>query len=161
MTGGTITTGLLIIGDLWSTGHVDLHGGTIHSLSFFRMDPNGTMDVEEGVLIVDGNDVGYELTAAEGLLQYIDDGWITAYDGAGAFKLDYSEPNGFPATLSACMPVSGYDLDESGGTDLDDLAIFLNIWLNNNPYICGGDFDDNGTIDFLDFAALMSVLGSP
>jgi len=152
MTGGNIITGSLIIGDLWSTGHIDLHGGTIRSLGFFRIDPGGTLDIEEGMLIVDGNG------SLADIQNYIDNGWITAYGGTGCLVLDYDVRNPGQITLTASSTiVLDYDLDGNGTIGAGDLAIFSENWLKNGPCICGGDFNDDGTVDFLDFAELGSV----
>jgi len=68
-----------------ATGHVDLNDGTITAASL-EMRPEvasvGTMNVTAGTLITDGND----LAVVQG---YIDNGWITAYDGQGTLQLDY------------------------------------------------------------------------
>jgi len=68
-----------------ATGHVDLNGGTITAASLGMRevaDSVGTMNVTAGTLILDGND----LAVVQG---YIDNGWITAYDGQGSLQLDY------------------------------------------------------------------------
>jgi hypothetical protein len=100
MTGGTITVnGLFRIGHHpTSIGHVNLSGGIINT-NTFDMRGNfgsvGTMDVRAaGRLIIDGDNV----TAVQG---YIDNGWITAYDGKGTLHLDYDVTNKGQTTLSA------------------------------------------------------------
>ena len=99
ITGGTITVGNLRIGDRAAgTGIVNLDGGTIIINSNLRMRIEagsvGTMDVKAGTLIVDGD----ALSVVQG---FIDDGWITAYNGNGTLQLDYNVTNGGQTTLTA------------------------------------------------------------
>jgi len=94
MTGGTITTGWFRIGETVSVGHVDLHGGTIHSLGSFFMGPDGSMDITDGVLKVNG----YRVATIQG---YIDNGWITAHGGLGTLELDFDVTNAGQTTLQA------------------------------------------------------------
>jgi len=99
MTGGTITVaGELRIGqNATATGHVNLHGGIITTDNLLmRREAGsvGTMDVRAGTLIIDGND----LSLVQG---YIDNGWITAYDGNGTLQLDYDVTNKGKTTLKA------------------------------------------------------------
>jgi hypothetical protein len=100
MTGGTITdNGLFRIGHHpTSIGHVNLYGGIINTRTF-DMRGNagsvGTMDVRAaGTLIISGDNV----SAVQG---YIDNGWITAYDGNGTLQLDYDVTNEGKTTLKA------------------------------------------------------------
>ena len=98
MTGGTIIGKQLRIG--WQPtgiGHVNLDGGIITTESFLMRvleGAVGTMDVRAGTLIRDGNDVSR-------IQGYIDNGWITAYDGNGTLQLDYDVTNEGKTTLSA------------------------------------------------------------
>ena len=99
ITGGTITVGNLRIGDRAAgTGHVNLDGGTIIINSNLRMRIEagsvGTMDVQAGTLIIDGD----SLSTVQG---FIDNGWITAYDGNGTLQLDYNVTNEGQTTLTA------------------------------------------------------------
>ena len=99
ITGGTITVGNLRIGDrATGTGIVNLDGGTIIANSNLRMRIEsgsvGTMDVQDGTLIIDGD----SLSTVQG---FIDNGWITAYDGNGALHLDYNVTNEGQTTLKA------------------------------------------------------------
>ena len=99
MTGGTITlSGDYNIGvNADSIGHVDLHGGLIIANNLFmRINPGaaGTMDVGGGTLVLNGD-------KAETVQGYIDDGWITAYNGNGTFELDYNVTNAEQTTLKA------------------------------------------------------------
>jgi len=98
MTGGTITMVFFNIAEqATATGHVNLDGGIITAENFgMRINDGsvGTMDVRAGTLITDGND----LSIVQG---YIDNGWITAYDGQGTLQLDYDVTNEGKTTLTA------------------------------------------------------------
>ena len=99
MNGGTITaTGDFTIGrGAATTGHVNLDGGIITAGNFvMRVSYTavGTMDVAGGTLIIDGD----KLTTIQ---EYIDNGWITAYDGLGTLDLDYGVTNEGKTTLKA------------------------------------------------------------
>jgi len=101
MTGGTITmpNWWFTIGYLdGSIAHVQLDGGTINADGPFEMRRNngsvGTMDIKAGTLILAGDKV----STVQG---YIDNGWITAYDGQGTLQLDYDVTNEGKTTLTA------------------------------------------------------------
>ena len=99
MTGGTITMSswLFIARHPTCTSHVNLDGGII-TAGNFRMRENagaiGTMDVRAGTLIINTN----KLSDIQG---YIDDGWITAYDGGGTLQMDYDVTNKGKTMLKA------------------------------------------------------------
>ncbi len=99
MAGGTITVGgtLQIARKPEATGHVNLDGGIIIANSIvMRRDVGsvGMMDIRAGTLIIDGNDFSF-------VQGYIDNGWITAYDGNGTLHLDYNVTNEGKTTLTA------------------------------------------------------------
>jgi len=99
MTGGTITVASVfrIAYLATGTGHVNLHGGILTANNFVMrgaVGAVGTMDIRAGTLIMDGND----LSTVQG---FIDNGWITAYDGNGMLQLDYDVTNEGKTTLSA------------------------------------------------------------
>jgi hypothetical protein len=76
---------------------VDLDGGIITANGFqMRKEPGAvsTMDVGGGTLIINGD----KLSLIQG---YIDNGWITAYDGNGTLSLDYDVTNEGATTLTA------------------------------------------------------------
>jgi len=100
MNGGNIAVqgAFSIAFEAMGTGHVNLDGGTI-TANNFTMRPAlgssvGTMDVGAGTLIVNGD----KLSLVQG---YIDNGWITAYDGNRTLQLDYDVTNQGKTTLSA------------------------------------------------------------
>ncbi|MCP4257052.1 MAG: hypothetical protein GY774_05940 [Planctomycetes bacterium] len=99
MKSGTFTiNSTLLLGDREEgTGHVNLDGGilTVNNLEMRRgPDTVGTLDVQAGTLIVNGN-------AVSTIQGYIDNGWITAYDGNGTLQLDYDVTNEGQTTLTA------------------------------------------------------------
>ncbi|MHC4463831.1 MAG: hypothetical protein ACYTEK_16545, partial [Planctomycetota bacterium] len=99
ITGGTLTVNNLRIGDrATGTGVVNLDGGTIIINNNLRMRIQdgsvGTMDVKAGTLLIDGNAV----STVQG---FIDNGWITAYNGNGTLHLDYNVTNEGLTTLEA------------------------------------------------------------
>ncbi|MBA7623898.1 hypothetical protein ES703_31298 [subsurface metagenome] len=110
--GGTITVGgtLQIARKPETTGHVNLDGGIIIANSIvMRRDVGsvGTMDIRAGTLIIDGNDLSF-------VQGYIDNGWITAYDGNGTLHLDYNVTNEGKTTLTALHNFNPTPVD--GGT---------------------------------------------
>ncbi len=111
MTGGTIiATGELIIGvKPASIGHVNLDGGTISASGITMREEAGsvgTMNITTGTLILDGND----LSTVRG---FIDNGWITGYDGNGMLLLDYDVTNEGKTTLTATHLLKPNPVDES------------------------------------------------
>ncbi len=99
MAGGTITVGgtLQIARKPEATGHVNLDGGIIIANSIvMRRDVGsvGTMDVTAGTLIINGD-------ALSNVQGFINNGWITAYDGNGTLQLDYNVMNEGQTTLTA------------------------------------------------------------
>lgn len=99
MIGGTliVTGNLKIAREPAAIGHINLNGGTISTNNFLMREKDGavgTMDVGGGVLTIDGN----ETSLVQG---YIDNGWITAYDGNGSPHLDYNVTNPGLTTLTA------------------------------------------------------------
>ena len=135
MTGGTVTAQDIKIPNQFSNGtgnivgHVDLWGGTITVTRNFIMGNRvsgsadggtGTMDVEGGTLIVDGDSE----TDIQG---YIDAGWITSYGGTGSFELDYNGRNSDKTTLTAVnlavAPSAAEIIEpENGQTDVLETA---------------------------------------
>ena len=108
MTGGTITVANQFrLGNYdTSTGHANLYGGIITAWDFEmgRSGSVGTMDVGGGTLIINGNKVSR-------IQGYIDNGWITAYDGNGTLRLDYDVTNEGKTTLNAVHSLNPYPAD--------------------------------------------------
>ncbi|MCF7975145.1 MAG: hypothetical protein K9N55_15130 [Phycisphaerae bacterium] len=85
MTGGTIVVTRDV--EMPKTGneyvvHMDLHGGTFIITRNLLMTEGATMDITAGTMIFSADTVA----AIQG---YIDNGWITAYDGNGTIEMDY------------------------------------------------------------------------
>lgn len=99
MIGGTliVTGNLKIAREPAGIGHINLNGGTISTNNFLMREKDGavgTMDVGGGMLTIDGD----ETSLVQG---YIDNGWITAYDGNGSLHSDYNVTNPGLTTLTA------------------------------------------------------------
>ena len=129
MKSGTFTiNSTLLLGDREEgTGHVNLDGGilTVNNLEMRRgPDTVGTLDVQAGTLIV----IGDAVSTIQG---YIDNGWITAYDGNGILQLDYNVMNEGQTTLTAVHNLNPNPSDggvaSSGDTELS--------WTLLDPYI--------------------------
>jgi hypothetical protein len=83
--------------DPGAVGHINLNGGTITANNFLMREKEGsvgTMDVGGGMLTINGD----QISLVQG---YIDNGWITAYDGHGALSLEYNVMNPGQTTLTA------------------------------------------------------------
>jgi hypothetical protein len=99
MTGGTITVAddfeiPETEGNPDSPAEVHLDGGTISIGGDLHMFEYGLLDITAGTLIIDGNSV----SDVQG---FIDNGWITAYDGDGTLQLDYNVTNEGQTTVKA------------------------------------------------------------
>jgi len=101
MTGGTIIVAddFMIPELTASTAEVNLDGGTIIVNGDLNMRAdggtmNGTLNITAGTLIINANVV----SIVQG---YIDNGWITAYDGKGTLQMDYDVTNQGKTTLKA------------------------------------------------------------
>ena len=99
MTGGTITvtSTLKIAREPAAIGHVNLNGGIISANNFLMREKAGsvgTIDVRGGMLTINGD----RLSVVQ---EYIDNGWIIAYDGDGTVALDYDVTNAGKTTLAA------------------------------------------------------------
>ena len=131
MKSGTFTiNSTLLLGDREEgTGHVNLDGGviTVNNLEMRRgPDTVGTIDVQAGTLLVNGD-------AVSTIQGYIDNGWITAYDGNGTLQLDYNVTNEGQTTLTAVHSLNPNPSDggvaSSGDTDLS--------WTLPDPLVAG------------------------
>ena len=88
--------------DPGSVGHINLNGGTISTNNFLMREKDGavgTMDVGGGMLTINGD----QTSLVQG---YIDNGWITIYDGNGKPNLDYNVTNPGQTTLTAVHNLS-------------------------------------------------------
>ena len=128
MTGGTITVAddLMIPDDTASTGELNLDGGTIIVNDDFVMADVGAMNITAGTLIIDANVV----STVQG---YIDNGWITAYDGDGTVQLDYDVTNKGQTTVKGVHKLKPNPID--GGLSVPG-ALELS-WTLPDPCVAG------------------------
>jgi len=95
MTGGTIElSDNLVIPGQTGSGSAYLHGGTINASDLRLTSASGSLDITIGTLVLDGDDTAV-------IQGYIDDGWITAYNGRGTLNLDYDVTNRGKTTVTA------------------------------------------------------------
>jgi len=133
MTGGTITVAddFMIPESIASTAEVNLDGGTIIINGDLTMRDdggtmNGTLNITAGTLIIDGDAV----STVQG---YIDNGWITAYDGNGTVKLDYDVTNLGQTTLNGVHKLNPNPID-GGFAAPGELEL---SWILPDPCVAG------------------------
>jgi len=137
MIGGTITAAAVFIASHpTGVGHVNLDGGIIDTGNFnMRVQAGGvgTMDVGGGTLIINGD-------AVSGVQGFIDNGWITAYEGNGTLNLDYDVTNAGQTTLTALHNFNPYPADGGGvgpgAVELSwtvDEGTPVDVWFGTNP----------------------------
>ncbi len=126
ITGGTIdiysdsNDGKLMISE---ASFVKLYGGTIHANDLV-IDPNGSMDVTDGELILSGDKTAM-------IEQYEDDGLITAYGGTSSLIIDFDEMNYETTVTAYCsLDVADGDLYRDCVIDFRDLAVMAGNWLD-------------------------------
>jgi hypothetical protein len=93
---------LKIARDPGAIGNINLKGGTISANIFLMREKDGAvgmMDVGGGMLTVNGDQISL-------VQEYIDNGWITTYDGNGTPNLDYNVTNPGQTTLTAVHKLS-------------------------------------------------------
>jgi hypothetical protein len=114
------------------------------------------MDVGAGTLIINGD----KLSLVQG---YIDDGWITCYDGQGTLNLDYDVTHPGSTTVKGIHPlepspaigetVLGGDVELSW-TNLDPNEpgdpVFVDVWFGSDPndyvkVVSAGENGENAT----------------
>jgi len=136
MIGGTITAAAVFIASHpTGVGHVNLDGGIIDTGDFnMRVQAGGvgTMDVGGGTLIINGD-------AVSGVQGFIDNGWITAYEGNGTLNLDYDEVAD-QTTLTALHNFNPFPVDGgavvAGAVELSwtvDEGTPVDVWFGTNP----------------------------
>jgi len=142
MTGGTITAAnLFIASNATGIGHVNLYGGVINTVNLSmrgQAGAVGTMDVGGGTLIINGD-------AVSGVQGFIDNGWITAYEGNGTLNLDYDEVAD-QTTLTAIHNFNPFPADGSGvlagAVELSwtvDEGIPVDVWFSTDPGLVGAE----------------------
>jgi len=142
MTGGTITTPTIVLPHN-GAGHVNLHGGTLGAgtLNMKQVEGTemvGTMDVGAGTLILNGDD-------REVVQGYIDNGWITFYEGQGTYNLDY-DASANETTLTALHNFNPYPADGggvvAGAVELSwtvDQGMPVDVWFGTNRGLVGAE----------------------
>ncbi len=138
MDGGTLNVNTLRVGyKSGSTGHVQLDGGTINASGIsLGASGTGTMDIEAGTLIIDG-DVESTIDG------YVTAGDLTAYGGTGTVNVDYNVTNagkttvtgtaaGGPDQVTGASPSDGaisqaitVDISWSAATGADDYDVYF------------------------------------
>ena len=104
------------------TGHVNLDAGTITCTDFMLYETSGTMDIEAGELIIDGDETA-DINDA------VSDGRLTGYGGGGTVNWDYDVTNAGKTTVWATA---------SGGTfmywsgDFNDITVTEHITTQNS-----------------------------
>jgi hypothetical protein len=99
------------------TGHVNLDAGTITCVDFTLYETSGTMDIEAGELIIDGDETA-DINDA------VTDGRLTAYDGTGTVNWNYNVTNPGKTTVWATEGVSMF-MYWSG--DFNDITVSEHI----------------------------------
>jgi hypothetical protein len=163
MTGGVIQlSDNLEVPGRSGTGTVNLNGGTIYASDLRLTSFQGLLDITVGTLILDGNDV-------ETVQQFIDDRWLTAYEGKGKINLDYDVTNEGKTTLTATAlldPVPADDATIPPGevtlswTMLDPLVpgdpVTVNVYFTDD-FDAINSFDDPASIQLISNQNLTSI----
>lgn len=122
--GGTLNCNELQIG--WGgKGHLQLNAGTVTAVDLNACDPNTTIDIKKGVLILDGSN---DKAKIDWLISI---GKITAHDGAGCVWADYNVTNVGKTTVKAYDRLAG-DLNGDCWVNLKDFAILAGNWLESS-----------------------------
>ncbi|MBL7106269.1 MAG: hypothetical protein ISS77_01510, partial [Phycisphaerae bacterium] len=163
MIGGTLNISgePLYVSRFGGSGHVQLDGGTINTDNFQMFDATASMDIKDGVLVIDGD----KESTING---YFSSGWITAFGGSGMLDVNY---DGSKTTVEAYLPTwpyawnpdpaDGYTLQAASlswqpgayaashdvyfGTDFNDV---------NDAQVPAGDINFDGDVNMVDFSVL-------
>ncbi len=116
MEGGTWTASTIRVGsNSGSVGHIQLDGGTLNASTLeLGVNGTGTMDIEAGTLILDGNDIPT-------INSEVSSGDLTAYGGSGTINVDYNVTNAGKTTVTASA--GGSPPDQVTGASPSDGAI--------------------------------------
>jgi hypothetical protein len=136
MTGGTIIVTRDV--EMPKTGneqtvHMALHGGTFIINRNLLMREGATLDITAGTMILDGDAVA----VVQG---YVDNGWISAYEGDGRIERDYDVTNAGRTTVTAIhkfnpIPADG-GIAAPGTTTLEwtvDAGTLVDVWFGTSP----------------------------
>ena len=111
MDGGTLNCKLRVGDRSGGTGHTQFDGGTINA-SAFAIGAGGTMDIEAGTLIING-DVESTVNG------YVTAGDLTAYNGSGTVNVDYNVTNSGKTTVTGTAPGGGAPDQVTGASPSD------------------------------------------
>lgn len=153
MTGGTVTVngtfGISLDSDGLGTssGDVQLDSGSI-TCDAFTMKSGGSLDITNGTLIVKG-DVRSTVNG------YVNNGWITAYGGAGNLNVDITTNTGKTTVWAeeGSPTLGNGDINGDGYVDDTDLLLFVAEWLDPNPDP-DADFTRDGEVQMDDYQIL-------
>jgi hypothetical protein len=107
MTGGVIQlSNDLEVPGRTGTGTVNLKGGIIYASDLQLTSDEGLLDITVGTLILDGNDI-------EAIQKYLNDKWLTAYDGQGKINMDYDVTNEGKTTVTATALLDPHPADNA------------------------------------------------
>ncbi len=164
MTGGAIElSDNLEVPGLTGAGSVHLRGGRIKASNLRLTSASGSMDITTGTLILDGDDTATIQT-------YIDDGWLTAYNGRGVLNVDYNVTNPGRTTVTATALLNPNPPD--GGTvapgqvelswTLPDpctpgVPVLVDVYFTDNLRLLG-EFTDPATIQVVNKQNVTSVV---
>ncbi len=131
MTGGLITLGgLMVVGRNDSLGELFLYGGILEIGEHLEMGANGTIDITDGTMIIEGDRISEGVDRS--IIPFLDNGQITAYGGIGGMLMvDYDTTNPGKTTVTAIV-VPTYISPENGGTFASPADVDL-IWTNIDP----------------------------
>ena len=164
MTGGTIELDdNLVVPGLTGTGEVHLRGGTINASELRLTSDAGSMNITAGTLVLDGNDISKVQT-------FIDDGWLTAYNGQGTINLDYDVTNAGKTTITATPLLKPYPADGStvsaGQVELSwtmlepllpDMPVTVDVYFTDDLKLLK-EFSDPAAIQLVSKQAVTSVV---
>jgi hypothetical protein len=124
MTGGAFTcrNTLRVPNAAGGTGIINLDGGTVSTASFY-IGEGGILDINDGILLINGNVVNEVLDDVNG-------GYITAYNGDGAVVVDYNSVT--YKTIVSAGPAVAFETSASAGLESESPAI-LTVVLYDPP----------------------------
>ncbi len=161
MTGGLFTcrNALIVPNTSGGTGIINLDSGTIETASFY-IDEGGTLDVNDGILVIDGNVV-------DDVIANINAGYITGYGGSADVIVEYNIVTNKTIVSSGARVAFG----AAASADFEsETPIILTVNLYNPPEgntvtveyaATGGTADGNGVDYTLAPGTLTFLPGGP
>jgi len=120
--GGSLTCNAALEMGTAGPAHLQLDAGTVTAVDLAGDPANATIDIEEGVLILDGD----ETATIEALISL---GTLTAYNGSGYIAYDYDVTNSGKTTVRTCITTPIGDLNSDCVVNFKDFAMIANNWL--------------------------------